>query len=222
MKKAELLTMTQHESKFIPALSLKVLTPFYDTLFKWTMREELFKGRLIEQAKIRSGQRVLDLGCRTGTLTIMVKQAHPDSEVIGLDGDPQVLEIALQKAKQAGSPITFDEGMAYQLPYPDASFDRVLSSMVFHHLTNQDKERSLVEIYRVLKPDGELHLADFGVPHGFYAKIISFLMRRFERVDDNVNGRILQMFVKTKFSVAKTAEFLTVFGTLALLRGTKS
>src|SRR5215212_8234228 len=128
MKKAELLTMTQHESKFIPALSLKVLTPFYDTLFKWTMREELFKGHLIEQAKIRSGQRVLDLGCGTGTLAIMVKQAHPDSEVIGLDGDPQVLEIALQKAKQAGSPITFDEGMAYQLPYPDASFDRVLSS----------------------------------------------------------------------------------------------
>jgi ubiquinone/menaquinone biosynthesis C-methylase UbiE len=214
--------MTEQKSKYIPALSWKVLTPFYDTLFKWTMREELFKKRLIEQAQIRSGQRVLDLGCGTGTLTIMIKQAHPDSVVIGLDGDPQILKIARRKAKEAHSPITFDEGMAHQLPYPDASFDRVLSSLVFHHLTTQDKERCLTEIYRILKPDGELHLADFGGPQGFYAKVVSFLMRRFERVDDNVNGRIPQMFVRAGFLVDKGSQILTVFGTLALLRGSKS
>ena len=214
--------MTQHESKYIPALSFKVLTPLYDTLFKWTMREELFKGRLIEGAKIRYGQRVLDLGCGTGTLTIMIKKAHPGSEVIGLDGDSQVLEIARRKAKETGASIEFDEGMAYQLPYPDASFDRVLSSLVFHHLATHDKEKTLAEIYRVLKPDGELHLADFGEPHGFYAKSISLLMRRFERVDDNINGRIPEMFVRAKFSVAKTWELQTVFGTLALLRGWRS
>jgi ubiquinone/menaquinone biosynthesis C-methylase UbiE len=214
--------MTQPESKYIPALSFKVLTPFYDTLFKWTMREELFKGRLIEEANIQSGHRVLDLGCGTGTLTIMIKKAHPDSEVIGLDGDPQVLEIARRKAKETGASIEFDEGMAYQLPYPDASFDRVLSSLVFHHLATHDKERTLAEIYRILKPDGELHLADFSEPHGFYAKSVSFIMRRFERVDDNINGRIPEMFVKAKFSVAKTWELQTVFGTLALLRGRKS
>lgn len=214
--------MTQHEPKYIPALSWKVLTPFYDTFFRLTMREELFKRRLIEQAQIRSGQRILDVGCGTGTLTVMIKQAHPNSEVSGLDGDPQILEIARYKAAQADTSITFDVGMAYQLPYPNGSFDRVLSSMVFHHLTTQDKEKSLAEIYRVLKPDGELHLVDFGVPHSFYAKIISSLIRRFERVDDNISGRIPKMFVKAKFSVVKTAEFLTVFGTLALLRGSKS
>ena len=214
--------MTQNEPKYIPALSWKVLTPFYDTFFKLTMQEENFKRSLIEQAQIRPGQHVLDLGCGTGTLTLMVKQAHPNSEVTGLDGDPQILEIARHKAAQAGAPITFEEGMAYQLPYPDASFDRVLSSMVFHHLTTQDKEKSLAEIYRVLKPDGELHLADFGTPHGIYAKIVSSLIRRFERVDDNINGQIPKMFVKAKFSVLKTSEFSTVFGTLALLQGRKS
>ena len=214
--------MTQHESKYIPALSWKVLTPFYDIFFRWTMREELFKRRLIEQAQIRPGQRVLDLGCGTGTLTVMVKQAHPNSEVIGLDGDPQILEIARHKANRAGASITFDEGMAHQLLYPDTSFDRVLSSMVFHHLTTQDKQKTLAEIYRVLKADGELHLVDFGVPDGFYARIISLLMRRFERVDDNINGHIPEMFVRAKFSVAKTSEFSTLFGTLALLRGWKS
>jgi ubiquinone/menaquinone biosynthesis C-methylase UbiE len=214
--------MTQQEPKYIPALSFKALTPLYDTFFKLTMQEENFKRRLIEQAKIQSSQRVLDLGCGTGTLTIMVKQAHSDSLVTGFDGDSQILEIARQKAVRAGVSIAFDEGMAYQLPYPDASFDRVLSSMVFHHLTTQDKERTLAEIYRVLKPDGELHLADFGVPQGFYAKIVSSLMRRFERVDDNINGRIPEMFVRAKFFVKKTSEFSTVFGTLALLSGRKS
>lgn len=214
--------MTQQDPKYIPALSFKVLTPLYDTFFKLTMQEEGFKRRLIKQAQIRPSHRVLDLGCGTGTLTVMIKQAHPDSEVTGLDGDPQILEIARQKAAQAGTSINFDEGMAYQLPYPDASFDRVLSSMVFHHLTAQDKERTLAEIYRVLRPDGELHLADFGVPHGIYAKMISLLMRRFERVDDNINGRIPDMFIRAKFAVVKTSEFSTLFGTLALLRGWKS
>ena len=214
--------MTQHESKYLPALSFKVLTPLYDAFFKLTMREELFKGRLIKEASIRAGHRVLDLGCGTGTLTIMIKKAHPGSEVVGIDGDPQILEIARRKTKEAGTSIKFDEGMAYKLPYPDNSFDRVLSSLVFHHLTTQDKERTLAEIYRVLKPNGELHLADFGEPQGLYAKSVSWLMRKFERVDDNINGRIPEMFVKAKFSVAKTFDFSTLFGTLAFLRGSKS
>ena len=214
--------MTQHESKYIPALSFKILTPLYDTFFKLTMREEFFKQRLIKEAGIRAGHRVLDLGCGTGTLTIMIKKAHPGSEVVGIDGDPQILAIARQKAKAAGKSIKFDEGMAYKLPYSDNSFDRVLSSLVFHHLTAQDKERTLVEIYRVLKPNGEFHLADFGQPKGVYAKMVSWLMSRFERVDDNINGRIPEMFRKAKFSVAKTFELSTLFGTLAFLRGAKS
>jgi len=214
--------MSQHESKYVPALSFRVLTPLYDTFFKLTMREEMFKRCLVQEAVIQPGQRVLDLGCGTGTLTVMIKKAHPSSEVTGIDGDPQVLEIARRKAGEAGASIRFDEGMAYKLPYPDNSFDRVLSSMVFHHLTTKDKERTLSEIYRVLKPDGELHLADFGEPKGLYAKSVSWVMRRFERVDDNINGRIPEMFRKAKFSVAKTFELLTLFGTLALLRGSKS
>ncbi|MCA1553246.1 MAG: class I SAM-dependent methyltransferase [Chloroflexi bacterium] len=135
---------------YIPALGQHWLTPLYDPLLRWGMRETRFKNSLLAQARIHPEQRVLDLGCGTGTLTVLIKQAHPDAEVIGLDADPQVLTIAAAKAAQAGMDIQFDEGMAYQLPYPDDSFDRVLSSLMFHHLTNEHKQRTLSEVFRVL------------------------------------------------------------------------
>src|SRR5574341_2573371 len=87
---------------YIPALGHKSLTPLYDPLLKWHMRENTFKRHLIAQANIASGHRVLDLGCGTATLTILVKQAHPGAEVVGLDGDPQVLEIGRAKAAKLG------------------------------------------------------------------------------------------------------------------------
>src|SRR4030067_2941191 len=113
------------KARFIPALSFQWLTPLYDPLLRWGMREETFKRHLIEQANIQPGQRILDLGCGTGTLTILIKQLHPDADVVGLDGDPEILEIARVKAAKARVEITLDHGMAYQLPYPDEAFDRV-------------------------------------------------------------------------------------------------
>ena len=76
------------------------------------MRESTFKRRLVEQARIEKGQRVLDLGCGTGTLTILIKKSHPEAEVIGLDGDPNILEIARTKIAKAGLDITLDQGIA--------------------------------------------------------------------------------------------------------------
>ena len=71
---------------------------------------------------------MLDLGCGTATLTIMIKQAHPEAEVIGVDGDREVLGLGREKAARAGVDITLDYGMAFDLPYPDESYDRVVSS----------------------------------------------------------------------------------------------
>jgi ubiquinone/menaquinone biosynthesis C-methylase UbiE len=69
---------------------------------------------------------------------------YPNAKIIGIDGDPTVLAIARAKAEQRGACITFDEGMAYQVPYLDGSFERVVSSLMFHHLTTDDKLRVLL------------------------------------------------------------------------------
>lgn len=134
------------------------------------MRQEKFKRDLIAQANIRAGQSVLDLGCGTGTLTILIKQTHPDARVVGLDADEKILEIARDKARKTKAEIVFDEGRAFRLPYADQSFDRVVSSLVLHHLTREDKQRALKEAYRVLRADGEIHIVDFGKPHGIFAR----------------------------------------------------
>lgn len=111
------------KQNYIPALKYDALTPFYDVVLGWTLREYLFKPQLIEQANIEDGQQVLDVGCGTATLTILLKQLYPKANVVGLDGDPKVLKIAIAKAKQAGVDITFNQGMAFEIPYENGYFD---------------------------------------------------------------------------------------------------
>lgn len=94
--------MTNHQTgKFIPALGNDLLTPLYDPLL-WLMREERFKSDLLEQAQVSNGSRVLDVGCGTGTLAIMTKELHPETEVVGIDADSKILGIARVKAAKAG------------------------------------------------------------------------------------------------------------------------
>jgi ubiquinone/menaquinone biosynthesis C-methylase UbiE len=207
-------------TRYIPALSFKWLTPLYDPLLKWVMREETFKRRLIQQANIQPKMKVLDLGCGTGTLTLMIKHAHPEAQVTGLDGDPQVLEIAREKSRSTN--IQWDEGLASCLHYPDSVFDKVVTSLVIHHLITEDKRRAFKEIYRVLKPHGELYILDFGAPHSFLTSFMTTYMRRLEQAADNFDGMIPLFVTEADFRSVKEAEnFVTIFGPLSLWRAAK-
>jgi ubiquinone/menaquinone biosynthesis C-methylase UbiE len=218
--------MRKKPDNYIPALSHDWLTPFYDSLIRWTMPESIFKRRLTEQTRIRSGHRVLDLGCGTGTLTLLIKRNHPDATVVGIDGDPKILEIARKKADQAKLEITLDEGISFDLPYPEASFDRVVSSLVFHHLNRANKLATLREVHRVLRGGGELHIADFGKPHNALMRVVSLpweLFDGFHTTSDNVKGLIPELIGSAGFvEVHESARYMTLFGTLSLYAGRKS
>jgi ubiquinone/menaquinone biosynthesis C-methylase UbiE len=215
--------MMSKSAKYIPALRFDWLTPLYDPLLRWVMHEETIKRQLIRQADIQPGQQVLDLGCGTATLTILIKQSIPEAEVVGLDGDPKVLEIARSKAARAGVNLVLDQGMAYQLLYPDGSFDRILSSLVLHHLASDDKRKTMREVYRVLRPGGEFHVLDFGKPHSLYGSLLSPVMKRLEQASDNVRGLLPVMMREAGFElVEESAYFTTIFGSLSLYRGCKS
>jgi ubiquinone/menaquinone biosynthesis C-methylase UbiE len=153
--------MTDHDEKYIPAAGFFSLAAFYDPLVRLLGREKQFKTQLIELAEIQPDHHVLDLGCGTATLTIMIQHSSPQAQVSGIDGDEAILAVARKKVTRSGLNIQLDEGMAYDLPYPDEQFDRVLTSLVLHHLSAAARRRALEEVMRTLKPDGSLHIADF-------------------------------------------------------------
>ncbi len=207
---------------YISPLNWSWLTPLYDRFIPLMMPEIALKRRLIEQAHVESGQRVLDVGSGTATLTIMIKQAHPGADVVGIDGDAAVLEIARVQANAAGATIRLDYGLATRLPYDDASFDQVFSSLMFHHLNGDDKLLALSEIWRVLRPGAELHILDFGKPRGVPAYLISLVMRRLEHTADNISGLLPDMMRKSGLSqVGETFHCLSIVGTLSLYSGQK-
>ena len=213
--------MTKANEEYIPALGLRILTPFYDFIQRWIVRDKRYKSRLIEQAQIQPGMRVMDLGCGTGTLTIMAKQAQPNAEVVGLDADPEMLKVALAKKDQEKLDVKFEVGFTNALPYPDASFDRVLSSIMIHHLKTPDKEKTAREIYRVLKPGGQLHVIDFGKPSTLYGKLLGPFLHKFEEANDNIDGKLPIMFRETGLKVQEKGDFWTFFGDLTFLAGYK-
>jgi ubiquinone/menaquinone biosynthesis C-methylase UbiE len=151
----------------------------------------------------------------------MVKQAHPSAEVIGIDGDPQILEIARGKARDLGIEIRFDQGMSFDLPYPNESFDVVLTTVMLHHLSRADKQTTAREMYRVLRPGGQLFGADFVEPRSSFGKAIRPLTRRFERVADNLDGFLPVMFENAGFrNYGEGRRYF--FGSIALFQGSKS
>ena len=145
---------------YIPAASHDWLLPFYDPFVK-LLGAEAARKTLLGQAAIQPGFRILDVGCGTGTVAILIKRVHPAVEVIGLDPDPKALARAKRKAERALISVRLDQGFAGELPYKNSTFDRVFSTFMFHHIPVDKKETVLNEIRRVLIPGGHFHMLDF-------------------------------------------------------------
>jgi ubiquinone/menaquinone biosynthesis C-methylase UbiE len=206
--------------RFVPALGFERLTSLYDPVVKATTRERAFKRRLLDQAAIQPGDRVLDLGCGTGTLAIAAKRREPTAKVAGLDGDREMLRRARTKAADARVDLDPNEGLADRLPYPDSSFDKVLSTLLFHHLASDVKRAAAGEIARVLRRGGELHLADWGRAPDPLARalfVVVQLFDGFEQTGDNVAGRLPSILEAGGLSsVRERGRLRAAFGSLSL------
>jgi ubiquinone/menaquinone biosynthesis C-methylase UbiE len=217
---------TARPADYLPAARFDFLTPVFDVFVRGTTRERTFKQKLLDQAQLEAGMEVLDLGAGTGTLAIWAKQREPQLRIRGIDGDRAIIEQARRKAARAGAEIDFDEGLSYELPYDDASFDRVLSSLFFHHLVLRDKARTIAEIARVLRPGGELHVADWGKPRSPREKAAAFAIRKFdgeEPTRDNLAGRLPELFETGGLTDARERERMRVpLGALSLYSAARS
>lgn len=200
---------------YLPAAGKDWALPLYDPMVK-LLGGEAVRLALLELAALRGHERVLDIGCGTGTLVTLVKRAYEGTKVVGLDPDRKALARARSKAVRAGVSIELDQAFSDELPYPDASFDRVLSSLMFHHLEASSKEKTLREVRRVLKPGGSLHLADFAQPEG-RLRGLSRMIHASHHLRDNSDGGILALLSQAGFAQPKkTREGTMMFGLLRI------
>jgi ubiquinone/menaquinone biosynthesis C-methylase UbiE len=203
---------------YLPAAGRDWLLPLYDPIVK-LLGGDAARKALVDQAALHSDQRVLEVGCGTGSLVMQIKKLYPHVEVIGLDPDPKALARARRKAACAAASIQFDIGFAGQLPYPDAEFDRVFSSFMFHHLPADEKEKMLSEVRRALKSDGELHLLDFEGPGDGKHGLLSHLLHSNERLKDNSETAVLDLIRRAGFANAqKVGRRTMLFGGTAYYR----
>lgn len=178
-------------------------------------REAQIRSEAIERAGIRPGERVLEVGCGTGTLTLAAKRAAgPDGEVFGVDVAEDMLETARKKSRRASLPVTFERAGIEDLPFPAESFDVILSSLMLHHVQGDElKRRGLAEVYRVLKPGGRLLIVEFQPPASGHLKwLVRLGLGHSMSVD--YRAQITQMLQETGFSLQPVAEgfrFFTYF-----------
>lgn len=167
----------------------------------------------------------LDLASGTGTFALILKEIQPRAAIIGLDADPQVLEIAQQKATNKRIDITFQQGLSSDLPFEDDQLDKVFSSLFFHHLTLDMKQKTLEEAFRVLTPGGDIYILDFDRPQNLWMRIAFFsiqLLDGFETTRDHVKGIILESLHEEGFTeVKETDHFNTIAGTIRLYHARK-
>ena len=140
-------------------------------------QERRLRARTIALASLLPAAQVLDVGCGTGSLTLLAKQhVGPAGFVCGLDASPEMIQTAQRKARRAGVKVDFRLGVAEALPFPDGAFDVVLSSLMMHHLPDELKRAGLREINRVLRPGGRLVIVDARRPTGRLDRVLYGLM----------------------------------------------
>lgn len=207
--------------RYVPAAGRGVFTRLYDPALRVTMREGAWRPHLVSEVLADDPASVLDLGCGTGTLTVAIERAAPGMRLAGVDGDPEVLALARSKAGE-GSEIEWVQSLAQSLPFADGSFDRVVSSLVMHHLVPDLKRAALAEARRLLAPGGRLHIADFGRPHGpFMRAIFRANVQTFDGLEntrDHAAGRLPEFIEEAGFHGVRVGRRLrTAAGSLELI-----
>jgi ubiquinone/menaquinone biosynthesis C-methylase UbiE len=209
-------TMSHGERTYLPAAGHDWALPLYDPIVK-LLGAEAARAALLDQAALQRADRVLDIGCGTGTLATRIKQLYPDVTVAGLDPDPKALVRARRKAQRAGTSVQFDQGFSDALPYPAASFDRVFSSFMFHHLPADQREKTLREVRRVLAPRGSLHLLDFDRPDQPPARSLAARIHSSKHLRDNSENNILGLMKQAGLvGVKKVMARTMLFGLLRI------
>ncbi len=196
----------------------KIYDPIVGILFFG--QEGKIRQNVLDLARIQPGESILEVGCGTGTLTLAAKaRTGSQSRVAGVDVAPDMLATARRKATRTGFAVEFQSGRIEAIPYPDAQFDLVLSSLMLHHVHGEAaKEQGMREIYRVLKPGGRLFIVDATRPENPHMRSLASLVLGPEMLAHQVQ-EFIPLLERAGFISIETGP--TKFSLLAYLRGCK-
>jgi ubiquinone/menaquinone biosynthesis C-methylase UbiE len=146
---------------------------FYNPALRLTVDEQKLREKSIELARLDGNERILDVGCGTGSLDLMVAEIVDGGSICGIDISPKMVEVSKEKAEKSGYEIDYRVGSSTKLPYSDNEFDVIFTSLMYHHLDYEEKLKTLREIHRVLKKNGRYISVEFGgFPSGGFHKVM--------------------------------------------------
>ena len=209
--------MADAAPRYVPAAGRRAFTALYDPVMAATMREGAWRPALVARILdgLKPGGTIADVGAGTGTLAALLADARADADIVAIDGDPEVLRRAAIKG------VRGRQGRADSLPLADRSADRVVMSLLLHHLEPDGKRAALAEARRVLKPGGRLHIADWGRAADPLMRMTFFglqLLDGFAGTRDHVAGRLPGLIAESGFgSVTIDERYRTAWGTLELI-----
>lgn len=180
-------------SDFTPALGRTELTGAYDLAIRLLTREKRWRAALLEQLAPSGRDRILDVGCGTGTFALLVKKAAPGAHVVCLDPDLAALKIAAAKARAAGVEIEWRQGFAHEADRLECSFTKAVSSLVFHQVPMEEKKRGIAAMARAVIPLGEVHIADYARQRSRFMRALFRIVQHldgFENTEPNARGAI--------------------------------
>lgn len=217
------------DPSYTPAAGRHWLTPFYDFGVAALTREHQWRNALLAQIRPIAGDVIVDVGCGTGSLLIRLGRAAPSARLIGIDPDPVVSARAQRRAMAAGVAIELHIGFARQTAelVEEQSPTKVVSSLLFHQVSMEEKVAALAAMYEALRTGGEVHIADYGLQRtplmrALFRTIIQNLDGRVN-TQPNACGILLDLMRQAGFrSVEETLVIPTVSGSISLYRGTRT
>jgi len=219
--------MTTTSKDFVPALGRAGNIDRYDRVIALMTRERRWRGALIELIDPQPGERIVDIGCGTGTLAIALGQKMPDAVVTGVDPDPAVLAIARAKAAAAAAPVSWVHAMGDALddiPHL-AGCDRITSSLVLHQCPVAVKSSILRQKWRLLRPGGQMFIADYGEQRSVLMRLLFRQVQMidgFDLTEPNAKGCLPGLIEAAGFeAVAERAVIATPTGSISLYSAVK-